>query len=350
LDDVEIKSIKLYYNKEGYIGNMVFVDGARPDVAAAYPNYPYYRRAGWGYLLLTNSLKDGVYSLTVVAVDNSGKSTTFGPRKITIDNTHTHQPFGNIDTPAPNGNASGVAYMNWGWALSPLPHMIAKDGSTIQVWVDANFMGNLGGYNGPNNAIKALFPGLKNSNGPTGFFRLDTTQFVNGVHFISWTVINDGGHKEGIGSRYFTIYNPGNNVSPSVVDDEISTPEMAVDFSLPSFEPLRIKRGYDLESATQENEIFPDEQGRVFQEISELQRVEIQLGSEGGITGYLVVSDKLERLPIGSSLDPVKGIFCWQPGPGFVGDYELVFFGKDINGTLFKKNIHLRVVPLFKRE
>ncbi|MCX6584480.1 MAG: Ig-like domain-containing protein [Candidatus Aminicenantes bacterium] len=350
LDDVEIKSIKLYYNVEGYIGDMLFVDGARPDVAAAYPNYPYYRRAGWGYLLLTNSLKDGVYSLTVVAIDNSGKSTTFGPKKITIDNGHTHQPFGNIDTPAPNGNASGAAYMNWGWVLSPLPHMIAKDGSTIQVWVDANFMGTLGGYNGPNNAIKALFPGLKNSDGPTGFYRLDTTQFVNGVHFISWTVINDGGHKEGIGSRYFTIYNAGNNVNPSDVGDEISAPEMAVDFSLPSLEPLRIKRGYDRESDVQESEIYPDEHGRVFQEISELQRVEIQLGSEGGVMGYLAVGDKLEPLPIGSSLDPVRGIFCWQPGPGFVGDYELVFFGKDSSGTLLKKSIYLRVVPLFQRE
>lgn len=351
LDDVEIKSIKLYYNVEGYIGNMLFVDGARPDVAAAYPNYPYYRRAGWGYLLLTNSLKDGTYSLTVVAVDNSGKSTTFGPRKITIDNAHTHQPFGNIDTPAPNGNASGAAYMNWGWALTPLPHMIPKDGSTIQVWVDANFMGALDGYNGPNSAIKALFPGLKNSDGPTGFFSLDTTQFVNGVHLISWTVINDGGHKEGIGSRYFTIYNPGNNVSPSVVDDEISAPEIAAaDFSLPSIEPLRIKKGYDRESVAQESKIYPDEQGRVFQEISELQRVEIQLGSEGALRGYLVVGEKLEALPIGSSLDPVKGIFCWQPGPGFVGDYELVFFGKDSSGTLFKKNIYLRVVPLFQEE
>lgn len=350
LDDVEIKSIKLYYNKEGYIGDMLFVDGARPDVAAAYPNYPYYRRAGWGYLLLTNSLKDGAYSLTVVAVDNAGKSTTFGPRKITIDNAHTHQPFGNIDSPAANGNASGVAYMNWGWTLTPLPHMIAKDGSTIQVWVDANFMGNLDLYNGPSDAIKALFPGLKNSNGPTGFYVLDTTQFVNGVHFISWTVFNDGGHKEGIGSRYFSIYNPGNNVYPSAVGDEISAPEMAVDYSLPSFEPLRIKKGYDEENAAQESEIYPDEQGRVFQEISELQRVEIQLGSEGAVTGYLVVGDKLEPLPIGSSLDPVKGIFCWQPGPGFVGDYELVFFGNEINGTLFKKNLHLRVVPLFKKE
>lgn len=350
LDDVEIKSIKLYYNVEGYIGNMLFVDGARPDVAAAYPNYPYYRRAGWGYLLLTNSLKDGTYSLTVVAVDNSGKSTTFGPRKITIDNGHTHQPFGNIDTPASNGNASGAAYMNWGWALTPLPHMIPKDGSTIQVWVDANFLGTLDGYNGPNSAIKKLFPGLKNSDGPTGFFTLDTTQFVNGVHFMSWTVINDGGHKEGIGSRYFTIYNPGNNVIASVAEDEIITPEMAVDFSLPSIEPLRIKKGYDQESAAQECEVYPDEQGRVFQEISELQRVEIQLGSEGVVRGYLVVGDKLEPLPIGSSLEPVKGIFCWQPGPGFVGDYELVFFGKEINGTLFKKNVYLRVVPLFKKE
>ncbi|HLP59682.1 MAG TPA: Ig-like domain-containing protein [Candidatus Deferrimicrobium sp.] len=348
LDDVEIKSVKLYYNQDSYIGDMLFIEGARPDVAAAYSNYPLYRRAGWGYLMLTNSLPDGAYSLYAVATDSSGKTTTFGPKNITIANARSAKPFGNIDTPGQNGTASGTDYMNWGWALTKLPHTIPKDGSTIQVWVDSNFMGTLDGYNGSNAAIKSLFPGLKNSNGPTGFYRLDTTQFTNGVHLISWTVIDDGGHKEGVGSRYFYIYNPGNNVIPSSLGDEINAPQAEVYNSLTG---VRVKKDYEQDIsalAVQETEIYPDEEGRVFEQIAELQSIEIQLDGENGISsGYLEVDGKLEPLPIGSSLDPINGVFRWQPGPGFVGDYKLSFFGKDDSGLPVKKKVHLRIVPLF---
>ena len=39
-----------------YIGDAVLVEGARPDVEAAYPDYPDNYKAGWGYNLLTNGL------------------------------------------------------------------------------------------------------------------------------------------------------------------------------------------------------------------------------------------------------------------------------------------------------
>ena len=39
-----------------FIGNAVFVAGARPDVQATYPNAPFNYRGGWGYMLLTNFL------------------------------------------------------------------------------------------------------------------------------------------------------------------------------------------------------------------------------------------------------------------------------------------------------
>jgi hypothetical protein len=37
------------------------------------------------------------------------------------------------------------------------------------------------------------------------------------------------------------------------------------------------------------------------------------------------VGDELHALPIGSHLDPTTGVFTWQPGVGFVHDYQLVF-------------------------
>lgn len=39
-----------------YIGSACFVEGARPDVARAYPDYPERTKAGWGYMMLTNML------------------------------------------------------------------------------------------------------------------------------------------------------------------------------------------------------------------------------------------------------------------------------------------------------
>jgi hypothetical protein len=43
------------------------------------------------------------------------------------------------------------------------------------------------------------------------------------------------------------------------------------------------------------------------------------------LTGYLRTGDGLAPLPSGSHLDPVTGIFTWQPGVGFVHTYDLVF-------------------------
>ncbi len=44
--------------------------------------------------------------------------------------------------------------------------------------------------------------------------------------------------------------------------------------------------------------------------------------------GYLIVGEELRRLPIGSTLDSAGGVFSWLPGPGFLGDYRLVFIDR----------------------
>lgn len=45
--------------------------------------------------------------------------------------------------------------------------------------------------------------------------------------------------------------------------------------------------------------------------------------------GFQVIGDRLRSLPVGSWLDSEKCIFYWQPGPGFLGNYRLVFIGKN---------------------
>ncbi|MCP4148253.1 MAG: hypothetical protein GY757_10935 [bacterium] len=48
LDDVGIETVKIYREESGilaYLGDAVFVEGARPDVEQAYPGYPENYRA-----------------------------------------------------------------------------------------------------------------------------------------------------------------------------------------------------------------------------------------------------------------------------------------------------------------
>jgi len=83
-------------------------------------------------------------------------------------------------------------------------------------------------------------------------------------------------------------------------------------------------------------------------EITEVERIEIRLGDPGTpdnrFTGFMVVGDQLHALPIGSILDTEKGIFYWQPGPGFYGEYELVFIARGQERTL-KKSVLIRILP-----
>ncbi len=118
------------------------------------------------------------------------------------------KPFGAIDTPVQGGTASGNAYLNFGWALTPQPNSIPVDGSTINVWVDGFPLGHPV-YNNYRADIATLFPGYANSNGAVGLFSLDTTGYANGVHTIEWSATDTGGNTDGIGSRYFTIQNLG---------------------------------------------------------------------------------------------------------------------------------------------
>ena len=83
--------------------------------------------------------------------------------------------------------------------------------------------------------------------------------------------------------------------------------------------------------------VRPDAFGRRHVAIAEMDRVEVRLarspaakGSEwlppsgGRYAAYQVANGQLRRLPVGSSFDPSRGTLYWQPGVGYVGDYEFV--------------------------
>jgi len=212
LDDIAVKSVKIY-RKQGtrweYVGDSVFVEGARPDVAAAYKTHPFNSKAGWGYMLLTNFLPNGgngAYELKAVAKNVTDRETVLGTKIIKCENAKVFKPFGTIDTPAQGGIASGSSYVNFGWALTPQPNMIPLDGSSIDVYIDGVKVGHPV-YNNSRQDISSFFPGYANSKGAGGHFIFNTLDYADGLHTISWVVKDNAGNVDGIGSRFFTIRN-----------------------------------------------------------------------------------------------------------------------------------------------
>jgi len=309
LDNIEVTKVDIWREQIGsepaglvYIGDAVFVSGARPDVEAASATMPFNYRAGWGYLLLTNflpnnggsaGLGNGTYKIHAIAHNKAGASVDFGAHTITADNAHASKPFGTIDTPAQGGTASGNAYVNFAWVLTQNPNMIPIDASTITVVVDGQPVGHPE-YNNFRSDIASLFPGYMNSGGAVGIYYLDTSKLANGVHTISWNVFDNADHGDGIGSRYFNVFN-GAAASEAA-------PEEA---------------GRSATMAHGRNRVHSVD-------MEELGRVELPLDAIGG---YQVVNGERAPLPVGSSLK--QGVFYWQPGPGFLGNFEFVFERKD---------------------
>jgi hypothetical protein len=363
LDDVGVENVKLYRGQGShltYISDAVEVEGARPDVEQAYPGYPENYKAGWGYMMLTNLLPNGgsgTYIIHAVATDREGYQTTLGSKTIICDNANAVKPFGAIDAPSQGGTASGSSYINEGWVLTPQPKHIPTDGSTINVFVDGVNQGHPH-YNNYRKDIAELFPDLENSDGAVGYFYFDTTGYADGVHTIYWTATDNEGSTDGIGSRYFTIDNTG---------DERAAPQAAnhhktrlhpylqryfhvsqlVDIPVDDVEPIDITRGFRKDN--------PPERGKRAEKgifnitIKELERLVIDLsGTRALIGGYMISGNRLDPLPIGSTLDIKNRKYYWLPAPGFVGEYRLVFiFRERGQQTRMKKYITVKIEPKF---
>jgi len=365
LDDVQVNSVKIYRRQDNqyiFIGNAVLVEGARPDVEESYPDYPKNYMAGWGYMMLTNFLPNsgnGVFTLYAKATDSGGHEINLGSKTITCANDNAEKPFGAIDTPDQGGAASGSNFINWGWVLTPQPNSIPTNGTTINVYVDGVNLGHpkYGIYRAD---IASLFPGYANSEGAAGYFNLDTTQYSNGIHTIQWTATDNAGNSDGIGSRYFSIQNSTQDKFYFSQKNEISVKESSRLLSksllkspIISLEPIRIKTGYNDELC----ESYPGDDGIYTIPIKELDRIEIHLDGyleesiyykfPGNWKGNQMIAERFDRLPIGSTLDKEKGIFLWQTGPGYIGNYKLMFTYQTEDGIYAKLMISINILPKY---
>ncbi|MCP4155982.1 MAG: hypothetical protein GY757_50125, partial [bacterium] len=66
-------------------------------------------------------------------------------------------------------------------------------------------------------------------------------------------------------------------------------------------------------------------------------------GDSCNVSGYMKVGKQLKSLPIGSTLDAKRGLFYWQPGHGFIGQYSFVFIIENTKGELLRKNINIEI-------
>jgi hypothetical protein len=216
LDDVGVRRVMIYRDPVPgevprliYVGDAPRVEGARPDVAATFPEYPSANGAGWGYMLLSNMLPNqgnGTFTFHVFAQDSEGFTPLLGKKTVTIDNAAATSPFGTLDFPAQGEVVSGV-YTSMGWVLTPQPATLRPDGSVCGVFIDGQFVGRpLLGLARPD--VAGFFPGLNNTGASGGKYTFDTRHLKNGIHTIAWSVQDNMGRVQGIGSRYFIVNNP----------------------------------------------------------------------------------------------------------------------------------------------
>ncbi len=222
--------------------------------------------------------------------------------------------------------------------------MIPTDGSTIMIWVDSLPVGRPS-YNHYRVDIATLFPGYANSNGAVGVYYLDTTAYANGTHTIEWSVRDNAGNEDGVGSRYFNIVNTGT-----------SSPAGGAPVGEPAYpyigrgRPLAVfsRMGYDLDAPF--TAVAPNARLEKVVQVGELGRVEIRCG-EGDETGgakyraFQVVGEELRALPIGASFDPRSGTLAWQIGPGFLGSFRFLLMKGDEHGLAESALVEVRIVP-----
>ena len=340
-----------------FVGNGVFIEGARPDVQAAYPNHPRAERGGWGFMLLTNMLPDGgngTFVFHVYARDREGNVVLLGTRTMTCNNAQATAPFGAIDTPGQGETASGSSYLNFGWVLTPLPKTIPVDGSTLMVYVD--------GVAGRQPDVQQLplrhRDALPRARQQQRRGRLSRARHVAVAERTAHDCL-DGDRQRGrhVGHRQPLL--PGRERSLVVVTaaslEAVTTAE-AIDAVGLDSSGVAGRRGWSADAAWAQYAV--GRAGRAVVRGEEIDRFELALGGLSAearsakaervsetYAGYLRVGDRLQPLPIGSRLDPTTGSFTWSPGVGFVGTYDLVFVRSRNGAAVARREVRFVLQP-----
>jgi hypothetical protein len=380
LDDVAVTRVRIARDPVGaetpgaqvFVGDAIFIDGARPDVQAGSPGTPLNTRAGWGYLMLTNFLPaggTGTFTLYAYADDADGHTTLLGSKTITCANATSIAPFGAIDTPGQGEVIGGAVYLNFGWALSPgTRHADVPGGGAVSVFVDGVNLGTPQGW-GARSDITTLFPKAQydGTDRAVAALVLNTTTLANGAHTIFWVATATSGGTSGIGSRFFSVSNgsglfadPAVRVTTNVIaaPAALAVPMAAaqrlggsavsllqeVDGARADRSTIAGRRGFDPDTPLVR---YGYKDGGITMHAEELDRIELRLSEDGRhqYTGYLRTVAGMTPLPIGSTLDAATGAFTWMPGPGFVGGYDLAFVRWSDGRAVARQDVRIVLNP-----
>jgi hypothetical protein len=176
-------------------------------------------------------------------------------------------------------------------------------------------------YNQFRGDIASLFTGFANSNGAVGFMYIDTTKMANGLHTISWNVYDNKTRGNGIGSRFFNVFNVGSGLDSA---DPSPSEAVASVAELPGESTSAVVREPSLR-----------DEKMISLEVEEMDRIEQPVGAT---SGYVVANGGRQPLPIGSTLQ--DGVFYWQLAPVFLGEYNLVFERPGARPTHLRVTVH----------
>jgi sugar lactone lactonase YvrE len=208
-DGAPLSNVKVYID-----GNLVGVPTlgiARADVAAAYGNAAY-TNSGYDLVRSAATLSGGTHSVTVVATDSGGRSTTFGPLTITVSTAFP--PFGNLEQAVDSVTGSKTvaqtdAILVSGWVAD------ATDGaplSNVKVYLDGNLAGT------PTLGIARADVAAAYNNAAytkSGYlFFYPATSLSAGTHAFTVVAIDSGGRSTTFGPLSITIAAAPSGPSP----------------------------------------------------------------------------------------------------------------------------------------
>jgi hypothetical protein len=139
-DGSPLSNVKVYIDTN--LVGVPTLGGSRPDVVAAYNN-PAYANSGYTFSYSAAGITAGSHVVTIVATDNAGLTTSFGPLTINVT-VPAKAPVGNLDqvvdsvTGTQPVSSTGTLFAS-GWAADYQDNGPAKQ---VQIFIDGSAVGN----------------------------------------------------------------------------------------------------------------------------------------------------------------------------------------------------------------
>jgi hypothetical protein len=314
-----------------YVGDALFVSGARPDVASQFSSFPQATRAGWGLMVLTNMLPhiptgaavggQGTFQLSAYAIDTAGAGALLGRSLVTIDNDNSQLPFGAIDTPASGGvHVADQTFIGWG--LGAGDRCLAS----YRVYVDGVEITTSNGLSSalraPRSDVDSLFPANCSTQQKGINFYLSGLTIPNGRHTVSFEATDTLGNTGQFGSRFFDVLAPVTTGSrPSAAEAPDAPAQARAAARVMTAAAIRARIG-GADAPTIDVPRGANDVYRVTMPVGE--RLRLELGGAVRM-GAQLIDGRVEELPVGSHLDAGAGIFSWEPPVGYFGAFVLEF-------------------------